>query len=487
MSWEPSANEPGHFALPRDPPSYPVANIANNTFYYALIRGSTKVDTVRFHLPYVSLRTDDHLAFPFPSNPADYTDINLNQVWTTSWASEGGSSSPWSGHINFSTNSQDPPGGFSIDAIDVTCKAESQAVASTEAWVEKKNIGFLTQTGDTVYYSYPAPATNLSTNQPYHLHVALNNDSPGTRDFDLYARCGAYPTASEYDFIGYSSSAQEFIDISTTCASQWFFAVNSYSGSGLFDLTVGEGDDQNECIAFDPAAGYTTAQKTVIRDQIVAAMSGFYGATLGGLFLNRITFLDGDLRTECQPGDPAEGLPERPVDIVVQDACDGTVTAGNAGQIALAIPKNPAGCTGIQWNSTSFMYVLPHELSHNKFQLPDEYQDQAACGHSLMDSLTWSNIISYCTAANHARDPNPGQDKFIDPSNHDESTTPFGDSVSMWERMAENYYNRPINFRIVSGSSSPRMLPHNTPENYSFRDFDFNTYLTHVTVVTQYN
>lgn len=306
----------------------------------------------------------------------------------------------------------------------------------------------------------------------------------------MYARCGALPTASSYDYISYSSKAQEFIDITTPCASTWYFAVNSYSGSGVFHLTIGEGNDLTKCFVFDSQNYYSTAQKTAISDQIVKSASMFYGETLGGLLISRLIFANGNLSSTCVP---SPGLPARAVDAMITDGCTGTVTAPNAGQMTLVIPglttctsTSDAGVVSStsQW-SNNYPFVLPHELGHNVFMLPDEYQSNDACGHTMMGIPTLTNRASFCTSYAHRKDPATGQPAFVDPANTALSTEPFGNSSAGWDRIVYNHYGRHINV-TPDAAGNVRMKPTFTPENYSYTDFDFNSYVVHVEKVALY-
>ncbi len=480
-TWNGASTTGAHFSLPLASGS--PTSIANNTAYTRYLRGSGKVSAVSFTLD-VNIHSSDTLIFWGPNETQTFSGGGLMSNVTTTAFTRNAGFPGWYGSFSVNTDSSLPSVGFKIASLNVSCSPEGPAPAAFPASVHEKNVGFLTQTSDTVYYSYPPPPTDPGTGSPFHLHVALNHNAPASSqvnfDFDLYARCGALPTASAYDYVGYSGTPQEFLDITTPCTSTWFFAVNSYSGKGVFDLNIGEGGDLVKCIGFPVSAAYPTARKQQIADQIVADSRAFYGATLGGLFVNRLIFIDGDLSSTCVP---YPGQAARPIDAVISDACSGSQTAPNAGQMTFAIPKNPAFCSGNQWDANR-PYVFPHELGHNLFQFPDEYQPGGdVCGHSLMGFPTPLGAISLCSLYNHAKDP-PGV--YVDPGTNAQSTTPFGNGVSMWQKAAANYYGRHINM-TVDASGNPRMMPVFTADNYAFQDFDFNSYLVHLEKVVQFN
>lgn len=479
LYWEPTRSEGFRFALPRDQ-THTAASIANNTYYYARIRANRKVGTVALHFRTTNLDVGDSVSFPLLNNTVTYAGVIQNgDFWTPAFASESSASLlPWTIPINITMDTVKAPAAFpnqfTIDTARVTCLQEAPGPWEMEAWVEKKNVGILTGSGDVLYYSYPAPPNNDLLGQPYHLHVALNYEGPAV-DFDLYARCGAFPTASTFDYRGYSGSHQEFLDITMPCASRWYFAVDSYSGAGVFDLTIGEGGDEALCFAFTNE--YTQPEKVTAADQIVRGLKAFYGATLGGILPDRVVFINAAANpnaTTCvsRPGTPAKIV-------------DGVITK-QPGQSTGPNPPSglPITFRNDFWANGGFNnvpYIVSHEMSHHYFGLPDEYPNGGdGCGHSLTGTPVGPNFIGYCTAANHTKDPMPGA-TYIDPAQADNSVIPYGNSVSMWDKIAYNHYGRPINFK--PSPVSPRMKPVNTVENFSYGPFNFNTDGYHITTV----
>ena len=64
----------------------------------------------------------------------------------------------------------------------------------------------------------------------------INLDGPDGVDFDIYVRKGAKPTKTEYDYRGYTGSADENIKIQATGPGDYYIMVNSYRGTGDFKL-----------------------------------------------------------------------------------------------------------------------------------------------------------------------------------------------------------------------------------------------------------
>ncbi|MCX8174265.1 MAG: S8 family serine peptidase [Thermoplasmata archaeon] len=88
--------------------------------------------------------------------------------------------------------------------------------------------GSLSATQDAKYYML-----NVSSGKTL-LKIELTG--PSGTDFDLYAKLGAKPTTSTYDYRSAGSSSTETINVSNPSAGNWYFMVYSYSGSGTFTI-----------------------------------------------------------------------------------------------------------------------------------------------------------------------------------------------------------------------------------------------------------
>jgi len=63
-------------------------------------------------------------------------------------------------------------------------------------------------------------------------------DGPDDADFDLYLRKNEPPTTEEYDYVGYSSSADEKINFTAVSGEKYYAMVRSYSGSGDYRIRL---------------------------------------------------------------------------------------------------------------------------------------------------------------------------------------------------------------------------------------------------------
>lgn len=66
--------------------------------------------------------------------------------------------------------------------------------------------------------------------------VNIELDGPQGVDFDVYVRKGEIPTTAEYDYRGYTTSADEKVRIEPVEPGEYYVMVRSYRGSGSFSL-----------------------------------------------------------------------------------------------------------------------------------------------------------------------------------------------------------------------------------------------------------
>jgi len=85
--------------------------------------------------------------------------------------------------------------------------------------------GSLKETGDAVHFK-----TSVGTT----LNIVL--EGPQGVDFDIYVRKGQAPTINEYDYRGYTGSANEKIMIHPVEPDEYYVMVRSYRGAGDFSI-----------------------------------------------------------------------------------------------------------------------------------------------------------------------------------------------------------------------------------------------------------
>lgn len=272
--------------------------------------------------------------------------------------------------------------GFTMDTATVQSCRPPIVLDAAQLTPSRHNGGLLLGTSDTVYFQAAAAGAGKK------LNVAMWSDVPGV-DFDLFARCNAYPTTDQWDYRGYSGDAQEFLSMdSSRCGpgGTWYIAVNSYSGKGMFHLTSGVSFASQELtVRVTTEQNESAATIDAIADTMLRGMRVLYGMTEGGFLVNQIQVCNKPVNGTC-PGSPS---------VVFKRSCTRSFASG--GVISMCLP---------QWTDP---LVVAHEAGHAYLALPDEYQDvnggsQAQCGHTMMSMIAWW-MNNLCKGGNHTKDP----------------------------------------------------------------------------------
>ena len=328
-------------------------------------------------------------------------------------------------YTDYSVNS----GGFALDTATVqTCKYPLWNDTS-ELGVGRRNGGLLLGATDTVYYTATAAAAGKK------LNVAMWSDVPGV-DFDLYARCNAFPTPDTWDYRGYSGDAQEFLSMDNSKCGPggvWYIAVNAYAGKGSYNLVSGVSFAAQELtINVTTEQNEPAAVIDGIADSMLRGMRELYGMTEGGYLVSHINVCNKPVNGSC-PG--AQHY-------VFKRSCDRSSTAGLGGAVTMCQP---------QWADP---LVVAHEGGHSFLLLPDEYKDvngasQAQCGHTMMSMIAWweNNL---CNGNGHKHDPVWG-------------------APAMSASIGDNWTAITANGKVPNETYLPW-----APDNYSYLNFDFN-------------
>ncbi|MDC0834729.1 S8 family serine peptidase [Geitlerinema sp. CS-897] len=91
-----------------------------------------------------------------------------------------------------------------------------------------KLSGRLNKTNDSTLF-------RISVDKP----IILKLDGPSGVDFDVYLRREAKPTPREFDYRGYTSSADEEVHLTAVDPGEYLILVDSYRGAGEFTLQAG--------------------------------------------------------------------------------------------------------------------------------------------------------------------------------------------------------------------------------------------------------
>jgi len=333
--------------------------------------------------------------------------------------------------LDFKTDGSVTYPGFTFDQLRVcTSRATADTAAPATLDLKRRYHGVLLGTDDTVYLSFPASAR-------WHYPITLWRDpgSSGT-DFDLYMRCGAKPTKTQYDAVSNSGDDQEFIDVGN-CTGTAYIAVYAYSASapGAFNLARGI-HTHHVPLTVGTASTLTATELAGLSSNLMVAARYYYGYTEGERMVPQI-------------------------DVYNSASCAAGSCGGSNCDICYHndFGRAHAGAQVHIYSDSCDPRTIGHELGHYDFATGDEYIDDPGppltqleqCGHSVMADAMFDNS-NICTPLDHGTDATPGAG--------------LSALASGWEQAAAAA--KAIEFENV------------TYDNYPYNAFDFNNQVGYV-------
>jgi hypothetical protein len=331
--------------------------------------------------------------------------------------------------------------GFSIGRARVCCSSTPNN-NTIPIFENDRFQGILLGTNDVVYMRYYPPENRDVT-------IALWGTGP---DVDLYARCGAMPTPTQWDFRGFSGDAQEFIHIienQCTGGIPIYIAAHAYYiiGPQTFNLAVHHHDPGYHILGAVAKTMYNASAQDMDtwRNTLQLGARRFFGMTEGSIYMTTV-----DVRNNT--GD-ATGIflysSSTGLAVVKYDEylCDSTT------HMNLYLPGNP----------TLSPKVVAHEMGHMFGCMHDEYHNigpgnsQSHCGHSMMSNYFQSdmnNNLCFCNSWN-------GSVCALNMGDHYRDGTIAPNEIY------------PPNWNVIQ--TAPYVsVPTRTPDNFSYENFDFN-------------
>ncbi len=349
--------------------------------------------------------------------------------------------------------------GVTIDGMRACC-AESQTSGTLQFPRHQRVTGNLFGSGDVVYLTFPG-------NSDSSIHEALVMWSYASgADFDIYARCGAKPTASDYR----SDSTGNFETIhfgGGACGSSWYVAIKSFSGSGNFNLmwTQHKSTQHRDLRAgFNFTAG--SADLATARTELTNWARAVFGATEGNSYIASITLYNN------VPGSGGSSGQCGQCGGQTCDVCFWGTTNTSFG--------SSTGCSGTIQNTVNadwtgnvfYTYTnMVHEWGHTGQCLGHEYCNSSVSGCATyppgVDGSVIFNQSNHCPMFNAQDDRNHNfcidrtwlkDGYFSDGSSGSvlPNTNPQGESC--WRHF----------------QSKVTYMPTTTPDNYDFVDFTPN-------------
>lgn len=437
--------------LPRNPAD--LSEYINNLNYHRWFVGNPYVSKVEFHL--ASMTTEagyDFLTFVQGTN----TMLSLSGAPVAQWLVPQEPNKPQTSpvKIGFSTDGSVEGLGVVLDQARVCCDSTPSTSLLYGMETGERYTGTLHGTSDVVYLrKAPGPANSL-------LSVTLWG--PDGADFDLYARCGDLPTPTVHDLHALSSNAQEqFASGTNGCASWWYIAVHSYSGSGQFNIVATDvkySDNPSESGILPLRIGVGAAVNTTFLTQIQGTMAKaakfLYGATEGRIRFG-ICAIFNNAGTDCAN---CGGVP---CDVCFKPTTGpSTAPICGPGQVILTSASG-------YWSDYR---GVAHELAHKYLCTRDEYGSallncdantnpgctcdpnasgdcQWKCGHSIMANTSSTNNNLCVDGFDHKKDPTPGAPPTI--------------ASAAW------FYALNMSLRVLDSPTA-------TPDNFDYVSHDFN-------------
>jgi hypothetical protein len=351
--------------------------------------------------------------------------------WGVNWWSPGGWRSALESlqshpdRLHFDTDTSVTGPGFAIDQVWVSCSSNNNDIEPNLLQKSERVSGVLLAAGDVVHVR--APNTWATGDFNNHSALALWGDAnnPGGTDFDLYARCGAPPTSTQYDAVGFRSGQQEFLDLNNAnCGSgDWYFAVQAYEGSGMFNLVWTTHVSQHVTLHAGIGVGGPASVSNAYWQEAARA---WWGAYEGTRFI-------GTIRNHAVAEPPANrGMCGSPL-VACQTMVDSV--GGDGGQT-----RNSTAYMG---TATSVVLRI-HEWAHAFGGLSghEEYvgnPNTSGCGYTIMTADTYAGSWNLCNALNHRTD---------------HEGTPATPAQDSWAAQGGGYLAV-------------------TPDPYNYQDFDF--------------
>jgi hypothetical protein len=357
---------------------------------------------------------------------------------------------------NFTSDFSVGASGFALDRIRVCYDGSFTGFGGgTQVRTGSRSEGVLLGTNDAVTFSELIGSEKNAASCPdgdTHTTIAVWSEEQNT-DFDVFVRCGALPTPTNFTASAESTDSQEFIHLDESqcpCGSYLYITVASFNGAGVFNLVTQKhmSSHHRGNLQAEVQGSQSLALRNTYGAAIAEGVRRWVGASEGSDFWTGVDVWNNGNSN---------------VDLIVWDA---------SGR------PNSTVCTG-KINMYRDWFDGPtimHEMGHRFGCYSDEYVQPPpgqpyplTCGHSVMASQfgTQTNVCSCYDWSFYAYTydswPSGGGARCHDGyggHNHDPrpDTAPLsGQRPWFTERFLETPYNN-IGY----------------PDTYTFADFDFN-------------
>jgi hypothetical protein len=309
----------------------------------------------------------------------------------------------------FESDSSVGYGGIRFDYIAVECGGVGMewcyTIPSYPGW---NMTGVLLGENDVVYMKVPVRNSD-------RLNFLLSGQDG--KNFDLYIKCGSFPSATSYNYSATTSDSNEFISLYSTiplCDSYyWYIAVVSHSsypndkGVFEFDYSITKPEEYYSYLTAGNAVGsFTNEIKTRISGELLKALKLEFASNDGTNTIRKIYYYRNS--SNC-----TSGCGGGKCDICFYNNHGGHchVESKEIHYWVLDDPSN-APSYGVDYETINHEMGHCYVANHYPSYLEDEYQCNpwptccGYCGHTVMDHpWGWNN--NYCIRSDHLNDPKP--------------------------------------------------------------------------------
>jgi hypothetical protein len=357
--------------------------------------------------------------------------------------------------LQFTTDYSNGGPGIAIDRARVCTDNPWRPLTyqGTNVGAGERYTGVLLGTNDVVRFTMPVGSTKSGdTCTKAHDTFALIGDTSPGNDFDLYVRCGADPTPTQWDFRGFSSLPQEYIhatNVTCPCGSSWHVAVHSFNGSGFFNFYNHKhyASEHRSNLTASVLCNAPSAQVNQYQSELTRGMRYFYGTNEGTRFWDNYTLTNNNLINNsdiwyyCSNGRPSS------------DLC-----GPGPGSWLCSFEQ----CQVYMYQDWFDGATLTHEISHHVNCIAEEYADgdgagTVQCGHSVMASQ-WFQNTNYCYCNNQ-------------PSGQNKCAYQAGDHG--WDPVPITLTHEQSGTAWINLAPRSPISVTSTPDNYDFNDFLF--------------
>ncbi len=306
----------------------------------------------------------------------------------------------WSGS---GTYSESEDSGFRASSVDFWGNGTMGNASPTVLTPHERVLGVVLANDDIVDMRLPATSTPAT--------VALWLEGTAATGVSIWARCGGYPDATNFDHKANTGTSTfqsgAFLDLEA-CPSGWFLTVSNVSSANrVFHLLWGAHSTSRELSELKIGVGWnaTASELATIRDRFQTASWQLWFATHGTLLLRSFRLYNNATGCHTWPNDDYACAGGGCNYCVVSSA---TACTSNYNGAKVTLCQNPNPYTS---------RTIVHEAGHAYLNLRDNYHYTSAscpawntlddkriwslCSHSYMAQYQVGNRKSFCNDMAH--------------------------------------------------------------------------------------